>query len=151
MKRREKNTWLFSFTDLSFLLLITLSMIPDNAGDYSLRLAKMSLPAVPESAALHPLDEPPEPWELRILPVSAESPAPFRLVRSGEQDPLVCNENSLLAALEDLRTRGIQPVLLPDKASLSHDFLFAAGALARVWSLPENQIIVKPKPAGERP
>ena len=147
MKLRSKNTWLFAFTDLSFLLLISLSMTPGSASDISLHLAQMNLPTVPDSRTLHPVVAE-EQWELRILPPAVAAGTPFRLVQAGEQKGIDCDEKSLIPALNNLRNREVQPLLLPDKASLSQDFLFAAGALAQVWSAAENAVVVKPLSAG---
>ncbi len=148
MKRRTKNTWLFAFTDLSFLLLISLSMIPGAPQDISLHLAEMHLPVVPDSRSLQPLAERQQSWELQILPVTGERPSPFRLVRAGERDGTPLDEQSLIPALQELKKQQVQPALLPDKTSLSQDFLFAAAALAQVWSLPDSRTIVKPMPRG---
>jgi hypothetical protein len=148
-KKHNKNAWLFAFTDLSFLLLISLSMLPGNASDFSLRLAQMELPAVPDSRSLQPVTAPDDPWELRILPPVESAGLPFRLVHAGKNEGIDCNEESLIPALQNLHELNIKPVLLPDKASLSQDFLFAAGALARVWSVAESSLVVRPLAAGE--
>ncbi len=147
MAGKTNNTWLFAFTDLSFLLLIGLSTIPSASGDISLHLAEMRLPVVPDSQTLQPLRSTEDVWELQILPAAGEG-APFRLRRAGEREGMACTEENLLPALEELHRQGRQPILLPDKGSFSQDFLYAAGALARVWSMPNSPVIVQPKPAG---
>ncbi len=147
MKRGTKNTWLFAFTDLSFLLLICLSLIPSAPADISLHLAEMNLPAVPDNRNLRPVAKQ-EQWNLQIFPISAKHPTPYRLSRIGAREGMTLDEKTLIPALEKLRSQGIRPLLLPDKTSITQDFLFAAGALARVWSKTENRSIVRTMETG---
>ena len=148
MKRHNKHTWLFAFTDLSFILLLTLSLIPSAPADVSLHFAKMKLPLVPDSANLQPVAKQQQTWELRIYPASADRPGPFRLVRAGDDKGVDLTDKTLIPALDKLREEHIRPVLLPEKTSLTQDFLFAVGAIARVWSGAEDGPIVRPMPAG---
>jgi hypothetical protein len=153
MKKKFNQTWLFSFTDLAFLLLISLSVIP-NADQVTIRFAEMDVPVVPDSRQLSPIAQLRDVWELQVYPVSAEHPVPYRIVRgglgshSGQEKELLLSPEELVPVLESLRQRNIQPLLLPEKASLSQDFLFAAGALARVWSDHESRTIVQPAEEG---
>jgi hypothetical protein len=149
MKLRNKHTWLFAFSDLSFLLLISISLIPSIPPGISLHYAEMDLPLVPESGELSSVAARSDLWELHILGTTVDAPLPFRLVRIDQQsgkevDGLSLDQQSLLPALEGLRSANIRPVLLPEKASLSHDFLFAGGALARVWTDGRSPTMVRP-------
>jgi hypothetical protein len=148
MKRRTKHTWLFAFTDLSFILLLSLSLIPSAPADISLHIAEMNLPMVPESANLRPVPRQQESWELQIFSSNVNRKGPFRLVRAGSKEGMDLDEKTLVPALEKLREQNIRPALLPEKTSLTQDFLFAAGALAKVWSGVESGPIVKPIPEG---
>ena len=148
MKRHNKHTWLFAFTDLSFILLLSLSLIPSAPADVSLHIAEMNLPMVPDSANLQPVANRQQAWELQIFPSAADRKGPFRLVRSGKKEGMDLDENTLIPALEKLREQNIRPILLPEKTSLTQDFLFAAGALAKVWSGAPGGPIVKPMPPG---
>jgi hypothetical protein len=150
MKRRNKHTWLFAFTDLSFILLLSLSLIPSAPADVSLHFAEMNLPTVPESANLHPLSEQHQTWELQIFPPSEKRPGPFRLAEAGAGEGLDLNETTLIPALEKLREQNIRPELLPEKTSLTQDFLFAAGALASVWSEASGPIVRPVTPGANR-
>lgn len=147
MRRRNRQMWLFSFTDLAFLLLISLSLIPSSP-DVSLRFAEMDLPVVPDSRNLQPLEERQESWELRIFAVGGEHSVPFRLGRVGEGGGVDLDEGNLLPALEKLRETRERPVLLPEKTSLSQDLLFAAAAMAKVWSAAESRSVVRPVDTG---
>jgi hypothetical protein len=62
MKNTNGQTWLFSFTDLAFLLLISLSTIPV-ADSVTIRFAEMDVPVVPESSQLGALGQMTEVWE----------------------------------------------------------------------------------------
>lgn len=148
MKLRKNNTWLFAFSDLAFLLLISLSLIPSAPPDISLRFSEMNLPVVPDSRNLQPVAERQEIWELQILPVTGDRTSPFRLTRAGEKAGMALDEITLIPALEKLQEHQIMPVLLPEKTSLSQDFLFAAAALAKVWSAEDSRTIVRPMPTG---
>lgn len=152
MKRRNKHIWLFAFSDLSFLLLISITMIPMAPG-VSLHFAEMELPLVPESGNLSPLVARDDAWELQVLGTTVEAPLPFRLVRidqqsGAEMEGFFLDQQSLLTALEQLRHENVRPVLLPEKNSLSHDLLFAGGALARVWTDGPSLTIVRPVGGG---
>jgi hypothetical protein len=152
MKKKFNNTWLFSFTDLAFLLLISLSVIP-SADSVTIKFAEMNVPVVPDSKQLAPMAHLREVWELQVYPVSTKHPVPYRIIRNGigsspgQEKEILLSPEELLPALESLRDRSIQPLLLPEKSSLSQDFLFAAAALAKVWSTGESQTIVQPQPA----
>ena len=149
MRGRKNTAWLFAFSDLAFLLLISLSLIPSAPEDLTLRFVEMNLPVVPDSEQMQPVTSAQEVWELQVLPVTAEQPMPFRLTRAGADEGMALDETSLIPALEELQQRQIMPVLLPEKTSISQDFLFAAAALTKVWSGREGRTIVSPLDAGE--
>jgi hypothetical protein len=148
MKLRNKHTWLFAFSDLSFLLLISMTMIPSAPPGISLHFAEMDLPLVPESGKLSPFTAS-DAWELQVLGTTLDAPQPFRLVRidqqsGAEMEGFYLDQQTLQAALERLRSENVRPVLLPEKNSLSHDLLFAGGLLARVWTDGRSPTIVRP-------
>ena len=69
-------------------------------------------------------------------------------MRSGDKEGQILDESTLIPALEQLHQRQVMPVILPEKTSLSQDFLFAAAALAKVWSAEDSRTIVSPMPTG---
>lgn len=91
-------------------------------------------------------------WELHVYNEEpGVHPKPFKLVGTivdqGGAKPLYAKylqKNELLGELKVLRERNIRPILLPSKTSLSHDFLFAAGAIARAWDNTPSKTMVKP-------
>ncbi len=150
MKNTNGQTWLFSFTDLAFLLLISLSTIPA-ADSVTIRFSEMDVPVVPESQQLGALGQLREVWELQVHPVSEEYPVPYEIVRFGLASQVDGKEAMLLApeqlvdALDKLKARNIQPILLPEKTSLSQDLLYAAGAMAKVWGAEHSETVVQPE------
>jgi hypothetical protein len=152
MRLKQNHAWLFAFTDLAFLLLISLSMIPSVPEDITVHFSAMEVPSVPTNPNLSPLRQSKEVWELRIYDEESDAhPTPFKLVRlamdQGSFAPLYAKyiqQDELLRELESLKERDIRPVLLPSKKSLTHNFLFAAGAIARAWDNTRSETIVKP-------
>jgi len=152
MKIKQHHAWLFGFTDLAFLLLISLSLIPSAPEDIPVQFSLMDVPGVPANPNLTPLKRSKEMWELHVYCEKTEvHPKPFKLVgtlidKSGPK-PLYAKylqRDELLGELRRLRDRSIRPILLPSKTSLSHDFLFAAGAIARAWDNTPSKTVVKP-------
>ncbi len=141
MRVERNQAWLFAFTDLAFLLLISISLIPDKPETLALDLSKMNVPAVADNRGASPALESDAVWRLWIYPRSEAHPAPFKLEQAA---PGADSENVLfsryisrkalagdLAALKSqMRTK---PLLIPEKTSYSEDLLFAASALGRVW------------------
>ena len=151
MKLKETYTWLFSFTDLAFLLLISLSLIPSAPDNITIHFSEMEIPDVPSNPNMSPVDKTAHTLELQVHPKTEDQPRPFRLVKIGleansatEQYSKSLDRDQLIPELEALRGVSVRPILLPEKKSLSQDFLFAAGAIARVWSSANGETIVKP-------
>jgi len=151
LKLEHKQTWLFAFTDLAFLLLISLSLIPSAPDNIVIHFSEMEIPDVPSNPNMSPISKATHSWELQVRGKTEKHPEPFRLVRIGlhtkgaiEQHSKRLDRDDLIPELKALKKSSIRPLLLPEKTSLSKDFLFAAGAIARVWSLANGHTIVKP-------
>jgi len=156
MKIKQNQAWLFAFTDLAFLLLISLSLVPSAPDLISIHFSEMDIPSVPSNPNMAPIDESHGSWELQVYRRSKDHPKPFRLAKFGlhqnsakEQYFQYLDRDELIPALESLENFSGRPILLPEKMSLSQDFLFAAGAIARVWSSMKGQTVVKPVNPGE--
>lgn len=150
MKIKTNQTWLFAFTDLVFLLLFSLSLIPNSFSNITVHISEMDIPVVPSNPNLSPVEQPDEAWELHVYPESKDHPTPFKLVKVGIKENNATElfsknleRNDLIVELESLKRLNIRPMLLPEKTSLSQDFLFAAGAIARVWGFANSRTIVK--------
>jgi len=150
MKNNRNITWLFAFTDLAFLLLISLSLIPSAPGNIFIHFSEMNIPEVPSNQNMLPVEASRTAWELQIYPQSKDHPTPFKLLKVGmDQDNTslyskYVNPSNLLAELEALKKLNIRPLLMPEKTSLSQDFLFAAGAMTRVWASGDARAVVRP-------
>ncbi len=150
MKNKNGQTWLFSFTDLAFLLLISLSTIPA-ADSVTIRFSEMDVPVVPENQQLGSLGKMTEVWELHVYPVSVEHPVPYKIMRTGlsssaeGQEAMLLAPEQLVETLKKLKARNVQPILLPDKTSITQDLLYAAGAMAKVWGKEYSESVVQPE------
>lgn len=151
MKIKQSQTWLFAFTDLAFLLLISLSLIPSAPDLITVRFSEMDIPSVPSNPNMAPVEESHGTWELQVHRKSKDHPAPFRLAKIGllqigqkEKTVKYLEQDELIPALEAIRKTSDRPVLLPGKMSFSQDFLYAAGAIARVWKIGNGRTVVKP-------
>ncbi len=151
MKLKQSQTWLFAFTDLAFLLLISLSLIPSAPDNITIRFSEMDIPHVPSNPNMSPVEEVDYSWELQVHQKSDDHPRPFRLVKIGlytgganELYSKYLAHDELIPELESLKKASVRPMLLPEKTSFSQDFLFAAGAIARVWASAKGKTIVKP-------
>lgn len=151
MKLKQSQTWLFAFTDLAFLLLISLSLIPSAPDNIIIRFSEMEIPDVPSNPNMTPVDKSEHAWELQVHPKTEAQPNPFKLVRIGvhkrgadELSSKYIDRDSLIPELEALKEVSARPMLLPEKTSLSQDFLYAAGAIAKVWSSSSGRTVVKP-------
>lgn len=151
MKLKRNKIWLFSFTDIAFLLLIILSLIPSAPGNIFIHFSEMNIPDVPSNPNMQPVKPSRNAWELRVHPKSKEHPTPFELVKIGMDQGKVkslyskyVDRNNLFGGLEALRKLNIRPMLMPEKTSLSQDFLFAAGAIASVWTSRNARVVVRP-------
>jgi hypothetical protein len=158
MNLKQNNSWLFGFADLAFLLLISLSVIPTASEEPPVHLSLMEVPGVPANPNLRPLKTADELWELHVYDENLDAEEKlFKLIgRALKQTGSATlyekylAKNELLRELQRLKGRNIQPVLIPSQKSLSHDFLFAAGAIAKTWGSDLGAAIVKPlNPRGE--
>jgi len=151
VKDKRNITWLFSFTDLAFLLLISLSLIPSAPGNIFIHFSEMNIPDVPSNQNMLPVEPSRTAWELQIHPQSKDHPTPFKLLKVGMDQgnakslySKYVDRNNLLGELEALRKLNIRPMLMPEKTSLSQDFLFAVGAMASVWASGNARAVVRP-------
>lgn len=151
MKNKNSQSWLFSFTDLAFLLLISLSLIPSAPNSITIHFAEMDVPVVPDNQNMTDVAPVQEAWELQVLAPASALNFQYRLVHMAlvkneprELDVKLLSAENLEVELQSLRSQGIRPSLLPEKSSLSQDFLFAVGAVAKVWGGQGNQAVVQP-------
>jgi len=133
-------SWLFSFVDLAFLLLIAMTQIGGDGSDMAVELGEIVVPRVHEGTAAELPAEATARWQLRVHAAGDGSP-PFELVQSeppggegpgGEEARL--GAEALSARLAALHKDGIEkPLLAPHGESHSQDLLLAASALEEFW------------------
>ncbi len=127
-------SWLFSFVDLAFLLLIAMTqlVVPDAP-----QLGEILLPEVDQDSADSVSRGAGDAWQVRVHPPGAVPP--FELLPPGfpgEGDRL--ERRALLTRIVELREEGAaKPLLAPHQDSRSQDLLDAATALEEVW--PQNR------------
>jgi hypothetical protein len=138
-------TWLFSFIDLAFLMLIAMTQLAEAAGEKKPELGEIQVPKISaeSTGALPPAAG--ELWQLRVYPRSEAEAAPFevagsRAQRTGERIEL----EALRAKLASLAASGAaRPLLAPHGDSRSEDLLAAVAALE--LSFPsQRRAVVEP-------
>jgi hypothetical protein len=144
-KHAARHSWLFSFTDIAFLLLLVYT-----------QLARMSTADSPVAEMLLPAPMVASSPELKVLKaardyhqvlVEKHSDRPYRLVRiigggeSSRGDALTFEE--LTVALQALVSKGKEPrpVVVPLPESFSSDLLQAAALVGKYWSDPGTAIV----------
>lgn len=147
MKIKRDQAWLFTFVDLAFLLMISLSLVSGKQ-DVNISFSEMNVPEVPDNQNVEPVGETDGNVSLRVYMVSDDHPKPFGIVRhTGQQetgDVKYLDSGDLLGELEMMRKSGDRPLLVPAGDSLSRDLLFAAGSIARVWPSSDGGAVVRP-------
>lgn len=136
MKRIARHTWLFSFTDVAFLLLLVWTQLA-RLNTANTPVAEMQLPAPvvannPELTALKATKD------YRQVLIEKHSDRPYRVTRivNGNEvsrsDPM--NFAELGAALQVVFSeRQTRPVVVPLPESFSSDLLQAAALVSKLW------------------
>lgn len=127
-------SWLFSFVDLAFLLLIAMTQLAsDETGP---NLGDIVVPRI-EASALAP-EQPAEsqPWQLRVHPPS--DTGPFELVRGVAQADADSEARLRVADLRErlgaVKAAGQgKPLLAPHEDSRTQDLFDAVAALETLW------------------
>lgn len=126
-------SWLFSFVDLAFLMLIAMTQLAEPRPD----LGDIIVPSIEESALAPSAGSQETPWQLRVHPPEDAVP-PFELLREagdaagGEVARLTLSE--LHGRLAQVKASGERkPLLAPHEDSRSQDLLDAVAALEAQW------------------
>jgi hypothetical protein len=146
MKNLRRHTWLFSFTDVAFLLLLIYTQLARMSSD-STPVAEMRLPA-PTVASNPELISMRASSDYRQLLVEKHSDRPFRLTRvvGGNEmtrsEPM--NQKELRASLQAFfaeKKGQLRPVIVPLPESFSSDLLQAAALVSKLWSEDANPVV----------
>lgn len=156
MSKRQiaRHSWLFSFTDIAFLLLLVYTQLARMSSSES-PVAEMRLPA-PVVASSPELKTIKAAREYHQLLVEKHSDRPYRLVHilrgyeSSRSDAMTFEE--LTAALQVLVNKGKEPrpVVVPLPESFSSDLLQAAAVVGKYWA-ESGSAVVHTEPDGAKP
>ena len=134
-------SWLFSFVDLAFLMLIAMTQLA-NPGAIDLgelivpKIATEQTDAAPAAAR--------DGWQLRVHPPS-DVEGPFQLVRSVDAVEAAVVRIDEVALHEQLReldgAGGGKPALAPHEDSRSHDMLKAVELLEAYWPSKRRALV----------
>lgn len=145
-KKAARHSWLFSFTDIAFLLLLVYTQLARMSSSDN-PVAEMRLPAPvvaknPELTLLRANKE------YRQLLVEKHSEKPYRLVRIvggnevSRSDTMNFEELSgTLQAMFAERTAAPRPVVVPLPESYSSDLLQAAAIVGKFWNEPGSAVV----------
>ncbi len=127
-------SWLFSFVDLAFLLLIAMTQLAEDTVPAAPELGVIVVPRIDEEASLALPALAGKRWQVRVHAPGSGLP-PFELVRVGDAEagPRVARDalQGLLAGIEAEGAR--KPLLAPHEDSRSQDLLDAVAALEQRW------------------
>lgn len=129
-------SWLFSFVDLAFLLLIAMTQLAQDPNDPLPDLGSIVVPRIDEEARQALPSEAHERWQLRIHPDAAGG-TPYELAHLAG-DEMTPGERlayeGLMDQLRGLETNGVRkPLLAPHGDARSQDLLDAVAALDTLW------------------
>ena len=129
-------SWLFSFVDLAFLMLIAMTQLAQTPEDPMPELGSIVIPRIDEEAKRDLPREAHERWQVRVHP-DEPGGAPFELayLAGGQMipgEPLA--SDALMAQLRGLESDGVRkPLLAPHEDARSQDLLDAVAALETFW------------------
>jgi hypothetical protein len=131
-------SWLFSFVDLAFLMLIAMTQLAPDPSRQAPDLGEMIVPRISEKSSGEMPGDAARAWQLRIHPPSEPAAERFELVlidptaaRSSEFYTEVGGLRERLAELD--RASGPRPLLAPHQDARSQDLLDAAALLEEYW------------------
>jgi hypothetical protein len=147
MSKRQiaRHSWLFSFTDIAFLLLLVYTQLARMSSSDN-PVAEMRLPA-PVVASSPELKTIKAAREYHQLLVEKHSDRPYRLVRIVGGDESLRSEpmsfEELAAALQALVNKGKEPrpLVVPLPESFSSDLLQSAALVGKYWAEPGTAVV----------
>jgi hypothetical protein len=145
-KQVARHTWLFSFTDIAFLLLLVYTQLA-RMSSADIPVAEMRLPA-PVVAKSPELTLMKSNQDYRQLLVEKHSDKPYRLVRviggneAARSEPMTFEElSATLQVLRSEKKNPPRPVVVPLPESFSSDLLQAAAVVGKYWSQPGTAVV----------
>jgi hypothetical protein len=145
-------SWLFSFVDLAFLMLIAMTLVAAESASAP-ELGEMAIPRISEKASKElSSGMAGEFWQLRVHPPSQyedgtlEPPFELLLASGGSQaaEAVLVDKDDLRDRLAEIQERGAQkPLLAPHEDSRSQDLLDAAGLIEEYWPSPRRALVAR--------
>lgn len=154
MKRIARHTWLFSFTDVAFLLLLVWTQLA-RMNTSNTPVAEMQLPAPvvamnPELTALKAEKD------YRQVLVEKHSDKPYRVTRiirgneASRSDPMDFGQlNTALRVVFAEKRDQPRPVVVPLPESFSSDLLQAAALVSKLWNEKGSAVVHTERNAGK--
>jgi len=141
-------SWLFSFVDLAFLMLIAMTQLAEDTAELRPELGEIVVPRI-ESKSSEPLPmAAAERWQVRVHPRDAGSATPFELVRVEAGRPTPGERLDAPTLRERLAAHraefGRKPLLAPHEDSRSRDLLDAVAVLDDLWPR-RRRVTVSPR------
>jgi len=133
-------SWLFSFVDLAFLMLIAMTQMVNDASSQP-DLGEMLVPRISSESSSELSAAASEAWQLRVHPPALGDDGDalrFELIRTGAQGEPESEGFGEVALLRDRlaeleAARGPRPLLAPHEDSRSQDLLDAAALIEEFW------------------
>ncbi|MGM0418445.1 MAG: biopolymer transporter ExbD [Thermodesulfobacteriota bacterium] len=144
-RKKDSKVWLFSFSDLAFLLLIAFTQA--STLEKNVKIGEINLPVVDKKTEISNIE--PEKsevlYQIRVNKPADRPDKPFQIVKI-VSDKLVkgdfFSENELRKELNRLKKSGVsRPVLIPDKYSLSKDTVTGISILQQIWRTSERVVV----------
>jgi hypothetical protein len=131
-------SWLFSFVDLAFLMLIAMTQLANDPGKQVPDLGEMLVPRISEKSTSDVSTDAARAWQLRIHPPDEPADERFELVRiqpdAAPVSEFFADTAPLRERLAELdRASGPRPLLAPHQDARSQDLLDAAALLEEFW------------------
>lgn len=149
-----RHSWLFSFTDIAFLLLLVYTQLAQmNTSGTPVAEMRLPAPTVAKGPELKQLKSTPDYHQLLV---EKHSENPYRLVHIVKGNEAsrsdFMNYENLTAALQILVNEGkeTRPVVVPLPESYSSDLLQAAALVGKYWN-DTGSAVVHTQPEGKKP
>lgn len=138
MSQKRRHTWLFSFTDTAFLLLLVYTQFGRlDAAHNPVAEMKLDAPVVVKNGDLRPVKEEPDHQQV-LVDKHCEKPYLLTTVVNGSETsrsaPMNFSELEVaLQASRSGRDRAPRPVVVPLPESFSSDLVQAAALVGKMW------------------
>ena len=146
MRRIARHTWLFSFTDIAFLLLLVYTQLARmSSSDNPVAEMRLPVPVVAKSPELTLMKAN---QDYRQMLVEKHSDKPYRLARIIGGNEVSRTEamglTELVSSLQSLRNESKnppRPMVVPLPESFSSDLLQAAALVGKYWNETGSAVV----------